>query len=111
MSVAKAKLETVEVERLARVTEEALCGRPVLLTVRLELTEGVERDLHYGTLVECLRDLGLKTLFDSELVAGCSIHCGGQRLTARPITTWEILIYQVISNSTIILRRMVMDKR
>lgn len=74
-----------------------------LFTVTLEFSDGGAQDIPYETIIGCIRDPKLKTLFGGGLVAGCSVHCGGRRLTARPITTLESLLKQVVSNSTTIL--------
>ena len=74
-----------------------------LFSVHLVI-EGEEHQAVYEDIVECLRDQGLRILFDSELVTESWIAINGQRITARPIITWSGLRGQMISNSSTIAR-------
>ncbi len=79
----------------------------MMLLVKVELTDGRSESIPYRDLSECLRDAGLKTLFDTEQVVRCSIYCGDDRITGLPrvVMTWNRFKDQLISNSVTILRR------
>lgn len=75
-----------------------------LFTVRIELTDGIDHEIEYGSVIGALNDKCLRILFDSELVKTCSVHTNSMRITAGPITTWERLKHQLTTNSSTLLR-------
>jgi hypothetical protein len=75
-----------------------------LFTIHVEVSGEEPVILTYRSVVGALEDGGLKTLFADGVVANCSIHVHGQRVTARPITTRKVLMEQLVSNATTLLR-------
>lgn len=76
-----------------------------LFTVNVELINGQVEVIPYTTIDELLNDIGLKALFETQLVGGCSVYCGEKRITSHPQMTWGRLREQIVANSVVILER------
>jgi len=76
-----------------------------LFAVKLELNEA-EYYVKYDSLDACIRDPGLKSLFNEGLINKCVLFREGQRIAGMPFATWDRFKDVLISNASFILRTM-----
>lgn len=72
------------------------------ITVQLAMQE---RDiaLTYKSVDSLLNDLGLKALFDQNLIVNCEVLKGKKRVIRTPFMTWDRFQKQVITNAQALL--------
>jgi hypothetical protein len=74
-----------------------------LFSVYLETAEGTH-SIGYESVVACLEDKSLRSMFRDGQVLGARIKAGDLLVNARPITTWGQLCRQLVANASTILR-------